>query len=104
MVVSPGVLEAPGEYCASSMREAYLEPKTLTTTRSTTTTSNPAELTAAAVKAPEIAEAILKPARTSMIMNRIIIPRGVLIMSIMLEVVLPDGNLHQPSQEDQRES
>lgn len=58
------------------------------TTKSTITTNRPAELTAAAVSSPEIAEAILKPERTSMIMNRTIMPRGVLIM---LRIVPPEA-------------
>ena len=46
--------------------------------------NRPEAPTAAAVSSPDIDEAIVNPARTSMIINRIMIPSGVLIM-LMIE-------------------
>jgi hypothetical protein len=62
------------------------------TSSRTINVSNPAEDTAAAVSCPEIAEAMESPARTSMITNRIIIPRGVFMMFMIVPVV-PDAPL-----------
>lgn len=60
--------------------------------------SNPADPTAAAVSSPEMAEAIVKPERTSMMMKSMIIPRGVLIMLIIVPEAFPDGIIqHLPS-------
>lgn len=56
------------------------------TTRSTINVKSPALETAAAVSCPEIAEAMLSPAKTSMTMKRTMIPKGVLIMP-MIELV-----------------
>jgi hypothetical protein len=56
---------------------------TFTTTRSTITTTRPALETAAAVKLPDIAEAIVRPASTSIMINRTTIPRGVLMIAII---------------------
>lgn len=52
------------------------------------TTRSPAAETAAAVSAPLIALAMVKPESTSMMMNRMMMPRGVRIMLIMLPVEL----------------
>lgn len=74
---------------------------TLITTSNTTIVRNPAAETAAAVKAPEIADAIDRVAKTSMIMRSITTPRGVLTTSI-IEPERPElpplGNVYLPSQ------
>lgn len=83
-------------------------PSTLTTTRRTITTKSPALLTAAAVRLPLMAEAMVSPERTNMMMNRMMIPRGVLIM-LMIELpptppLLPGFILiASPSQREMRE-
>lgn len=48
------------------------------------TTNRPALETAAAVSSPEIAEAIVSPESTSMMMNRTMMPSGVRIMPMMV--------------------
>lgn len=65
--------------------------------------SKPAALTAAAVKLPEIADAIDNPARTSMIIRSITTPNGVLMTS-MIEPDIESGNVYLPSQEKDRGS
>ena len=58
------------------------------TTKSTITTRNPAEETAAAVSSPDIADATLSPAKTRRMMKRITIPRGVRITPMIEPVEL----------------
>lgn len=90
-------------------RRAHYFPKTPITTRSTINVNSPALETAAAVSCPEIAEATESPARTSIIMNKTMMPRGVLMM-LMIEPVAELGpdpplpNVNQPSQEKHNEN
>lgn len=46
-------------------------------------TISPAEETAAAVRSPDMAEAMVSPAKTRRMIKRTTMPRGVLIMLIM---------------------
>jgi len=71
-------------------------PSTEITVRSTMITISPAEETAAAVRSPEIAEAILSPARTIRMIKSTTIPRGVLIMLMMEPEFLGIGNDTSP--------
>lgn len=70
------------------------------TVKSTMSTSNPAEETAAAVSSPEMAEATVNPDSTSMMMKSTIIPNGVFIMLMIVPVADPPplGNFHLSSQ------
>jgi len=52
------------------------------------TTRRPADDTAAAVSSPDIAEAIVSPARTNMMTKSTMIPRGVLIMLMIVPELL----------------
>lgn len=59
-------------------------PRAPITTSKTMTTRSPADETAAAVSSPDMAEATVSPARTNMMMKSTMIPRGVLIMLIIV--------------------
>jgi len=80
-IQDPGA--APKKRADRLWMEGYF-PRAAITVSKTMTTKRPADETAAAVSSPEIAEAMLSPARTSMMMNSTMMPRGVLIMLIIV--------------------
>lgn len=63
-------------------------PSTAITVRSTITTRSPALETAAAVSSPLMADAMVRPERTSMMMKSTMIPKGVLIMPMIVPAAL----------------
>ena len=97
-----GSLELPQAGAALSLEGNYAPIAAITTSK-TMTTSKPADETAAAVSSPEIEAAIVMPDRTSMIMKRIIIPRGVRMMLMMLPPPLPFPMI-PPPQRTQRDA
>lgn len=74
-------------------------PSTAMTVSKTMTTRRPADETAAAVSSPDMAEAMLRPARTNMMMKSTMIPRGVLIVFIIVPDALRGMVTHTSSKD-----